>query len=112
MFRAAVDRLAEKAADLGRPVPAITGCVMVAMEGDPTLPDPDNLVRRLTDPDGMFGIPPEAVGDMVLRGDPAEVAGRIEELRAIGAERVVVSFAAGDWHRQTDLLAEAATLVA
>jgi alkanesulfonate monooxygenase SsuD/methylene tetrahydromethanopterin reductase-like flavin-dependent oxidoreductase (luciferase family) len=107
----AVDRLAELAAGLGRPAPPVTASVMPAIDGDPTVPDRDGLVRRLCDPDGIFGIPAEAVSEMIVTGGPAALAARMDALRAVGAERVVVSFAAGEFDRQADLLAEATALL-
>ena len=108
---AAVDRLAELAADLGRPAPPVTASVMPAIDGDPTVPDRDGLLRRLSDPNGMFGIPAEAASEMVVTGGPAALAARMDALRAVGAERIVVSFAAGEFDRQADLLAEATALL-
>jgi alkanesulfonate monooxygenase SsuD/methylene tetrahydromethanopterin reductase-like flavin-dependent oxidoreductase (luciferase family) len=108
---ASIARLAELAGEIGRPTPAITASVMVAIEGDSTLPDDDGLVRRLSDPNGLFGIPADAARDMVVTGGPPVVAERISALRAIGAERIVVSIAAGDWDRQSELIAEAVALV-
>jgi alkanesulfonate monooxygenase SsuD/methylene tetrahydromethanopterin reductase-like flavin-dependent oxidoreductase (luciferase family) len=107
----AAERLAEIAADLGRPVPAITGSVSVAIDGDPALPGPEALVRRLSDPDGIYGMPASAVPDILVTGGPAAVAERIDSLGALGAERVVVTLAAGSWFRQAELLAEAAALL-
>jgi alkanesulfonate monooxygenase SsuD/methylene tetrahydromethanopterin reductase-like flavin-dependent oxidoreductase (luciferase family) len=107
----AAERLAEIAADLGRRVPAITGSVSVAMDGDPALPGPEALVRRLSDPDGIYGMPASAVPDILVTGGPAAVAERIDSLGALGAERVVVTLAAGSWFRQAELLAEAAALL-
>jgi len=108
---ATAGRLAELAAAAGRPAPAVTGSVMVAIDGDPALPDHDGLVRRVSDPDGMYGMPAEAVPDVVLTGGPAAVAERVAALGAIGAERVVVSIAAGSWDRQAELVAEAVSLL-
>jgi alkanesulfonate monooxygenase SsuD/methylene tetrahydromethanopterin reductase-like flavin-dependent oxidoreductase (luciferase family) len=108
---ATAGRLAELAAAAGRPAPAVTGSVMVAIDGDPALPDRDGLVRRVSDPDGMYGMPAEAVPDVVLTGGPAAVAERVAALGAIGAERVVVSIAAGSWDRQAELVAEAVSLL-
>ena len=108
---ATVGRLAELAAAAGRPTPALTGSVMVAIDGDPALPDRDGLVRRVSDPDGMYGMPAEAVPDVVVTGGPAAVAERFAALGAIGAERVVVSIAAGSWDRQAELVAEAVSLL-
>jgi len=105
-----IDRLGELAAGLGRPAPELIGSIVVAIDGDATLPDHDGLVRRLTDPDGMYGMPAAAVPDILLSGGPAAVAERIAGLGAIGAGRVVVTVAAGDWFRQAELLAEAVAL--
>ncbi|MGZ4707117.1 MAG: LLM class flavin-dependent oxidoreductase [Acidimicrobiales bacterium] len=105
-----LDRLTELAAGVGRPRPTITGSLSVAMDGDPTRPDRAGLVRRLSDPDGMFGMPAESVADMLVTGPPAAVAERIDAWAELGAERVVVTLAAGDWFRQAELLAEAAAL--
>jgi alkanesulfonate monooxygenase SsuD/methylene tetrahydromethanopterin reductase-like flavin-dependent oxidoreductase (luciferase family) len=106
------ERLAALAAARGRPAPAVTGSTMVAIAGDRAVPAPDELVRRVSDPDGMFGMPAEAVPDVVLTGGPASVAEHLAAQFAAGAERVVVTVAAGDWFRQAELLAEAAALVA
>jgi alkanesulfonate monooxygenase SsuD/methylene tetrahydromethanopterin reductase-like flavin-dependent oxidoreductase (luciferase family) len=105
-----VDRLGDLAADLGRSRPAITASAMVALDGDPGLPDHDGLVRLLSDPDGVYGMPAEAVPDMIVTGGPAAVAERIDALGALGAERVVFTLAAGTWSRQAELLAEAVAL--
>lgn len=107
----AAERLAQLAADRGRPAPVITGSVTVAIDGDPTLPGRDDLVEKLSDPGGIYGMPREAVPDILVTGGPSAVAERIAALRDIGAERVVVTLAAGDWSRQAELLAEAAALV-
>jgi alkanesulfonate monooxygenase SsuD/methylene tetrahydromethanopterin reductase-like flavin-dependent oxidoreductase (luciferase family) len=106
----AAERLAELAADLGRRAPAITAGLSVAIDGDPMLPDPDGLIRKLTDPDGIYGMPADAVADVLVMGGPAAVAERISALRPIGADRVVVTLAAGSWPRQAELLAEAMAL--
>ncbi len=100
-------RLAALAAERGRPVPTITASTTVALAGDPSVPGADGLVRLLSDPDGVYGMPAAAVPDILVAGAPAIVAERLDGLAALGAERIVVTLAAGDWHRQTDLLAEA-----
>lgn len=107
----AVERLGQLAAERGRPVPRITGSVTTAIDGDPSLPDDAGLVRKLSDPDGVFGMPADAVPDILVTGGPSAVAERIDALATIGAERVVVTLAAGDWNRQAELLAEAADLL-
>ena len=95
----------------GRPVPAITGSVSTAIDGDPALPDYDGLVRELSDPDGVYGMPADAVPGILVTGGPAAVADRISALGAIGAERVVVTLAAGNWSRQLELLADATAML-
>ena len=107
----AVDRLAALAAERGRDVPAITGSVMASIDGDSARPDRAGLVRRLTDPDGVYGMPAEATDDMVVTGGPAAVAERIAAFGDLGAERVVLSLAGGDWKRQAELAAEAVALL-
>jgi hypothetical protein len=98
---------AERAAGYGRPAPAITTNAMVALDGDPHLPGRDALMRSVTDPDGMFGIPAEQAAGAVVTGGPAAVAGHLAEIAAHGARRTVVTLVAGDWFRQAELLAEA-----
>jgi len=100
-------RLAELAVARGRPTPSITAGLMVAITGDPALPDQESLIRTLTDIDGVFGIPEHVIPDMLVTGTPADVAARLSALADAGAERVVASVAGGDWNRQTELLAEA-----
>jgi alkanesulfonate monooxygenase SsuD/methylene tetrahydromethanopterin reductase-like flavin-dependent oxidoreductase (luciferase family) len=107
-----VDRLAELAAAARRPAPTITGSAAVAIDGDPALPDRDGLVRKLSDPDGMYGMPAEALPDMLVAGGPNAVAERLAGLGAVGAGEVVVTLAAGDWFRQAELLAEARSSLA
>jgi alkanesulfonate monooxygenase SsuD/methylene tetrahydromethanopterin reductase-like flavin-dependent oxidoreductase (luciferase family) len=104
-------RLLELADARGRPTPSITASMVVASTGDPALPDRDGLVRVLTDPDGVFAMPADAVARTLTLGGPAEVAERIAEYSEVGAERVVVTVAAGDWMRQAELLAEASALL-
>jgi alkanesulfonate monooxygenase SsuD/methylene tetrahydromethanopterin reductase-like flavin-dependent oxidoreductase (luciferase family) len=106
----AAERLAAAATQIGRAVPTITASTTVAIHGDPDLPGPDALVRKLSDPDGVYGMPAEAVPDILVSGPPAAVAERVAGLGAIGATRVVVTLAAGNWFRQADLLAEAIRL--
>jgi alkanesulfonate monooxygenase SsuD/methylene tetrahydromethanopterin reductase-like flavin-dependent oxidoreductase (luciferase family) len=100
-------KAAEQAARFGRPVPAITTSVMVALDGDPSVPDRDTLISLLVDPDGMFGIPAAAAPDAFLTGGPAVLAGHLGRLAAAGVHRTIVQFVGGDWSRQTALAAEA-----
>jgi alkanesulfonate monooxygenase SsuD/methylene tetrahydromethanopterin reductase-like flavin-dependent oxidoreductase (luciferase family) len=104
-------RLAGLAAARGRPAPSVTATMLTAMTSDPALPGHDSLIRLLTDADGPYAIPAEQVSDILVSGSPAAVAARLASYAEIGAGRVVVSFAAGDWQRQTELLAEARALL-
>ena len=106
----AKQRLAEVAAQRRRPTPAVNASIMIALEGDPSLPDEYELRHRLSDPDGMFGIPSDLIPTMVLRGGPVQVAQQLAGYAEAGAMRVVTSVAAGDWFRQTELLAEAVSI--
>jgi alkanesulfonate monooxygenase SsuD/methylene tetrahydromethanopterin reductase-like flavin-dependent oxidoreductase (luciferase family) len=98
---------AEEAGRFGRPVPAITTSVMVALDGDPSVPDRDTIIGLLADPDGMFGIPAEAAPDAFLTGGPGVLADLLGRLEDAGVHRTIVQFAGGDWTRQTELVAEA-----
>ncbi|QUQ64828.1 LLM class flavin-dependent oxidoreductase [Kutzneria sp. CA-103260] len=104
---ALVDRVRTLAAEHGRPQPAITTNVMVAIDGDPSLPDRATMLRTLTDPDGLFGMPAEFAEDAVVTGAPAVIAEHLSRLADSGVERVVVTFVGGDWNRQAELLAHA-----
>jgi alkanesulfonate monooxygenase SsuD/methylene tetrahydromethanopterin reductase-like flavin-dependent oxidoreductase (luciferase family) len=106
-----IGRLRDLAQEHGRPMPAVTGSVAAALDGDPDLPDGDRLVLKMTDPDGMFDMPAEAVPEILVTGSPAAIAERLDAWTAVGAERVVVTLVAGSWHRQADLLAEAVALL-
>jgi alkanesulfonate monooxygenase SsuD/methylene tetrahydromethanopterin reductase-like flavin-dependent oxidoreductase (luciferase family) len=110
-LREARERLAALATDRGRTPPQVTTGLMTAISGDPDLPDRDALVRMLTDPDGVFGMPEDQAPALVATGGPAEIADRLAAYAGAGAARVVVTVAAGDWRRQTDLLAEAHALL-
>ena len=107
-----IARLRELADERGRPMPTITGNLAVALDGDPELPDRAGLMRRMTDPDGMFGMPAAAVTDALVTGSPSVVAEHLDAWQALGAERVVVTLAAGDWHRQAELLADGVAMLA
>jgi alkanesulfonate monooxygenase SsuD/methylene tetrahydromethanopterin reductase-like flavin-dependent oxidoreductase (luciferase family) len=108
---AAKAQVAELAAAQGRPAPSTTGSLLTVLDGDPAVPGDDELTRVLTDPDGVYGMPAEAVDEVVVRGGPATVAAELAALGEAGADRVVVSLAAGDWYRQVELLGEAQRLL-
>ncbi len=110
LVAAARRRLAELAADAGRPAPSVTTSLLAAIDGDPDLPDRAGIVARLTDVDGMFGMPEAAVDDLLVAGSVDAVAERLGALAEAGADRVVLSVAAGNWARQAELFAAAAAL--
>jgi alkanesulfonate monooxygenase SsuD/methylene tetrahydromethanopterin reductase-like flavin-dependent oxidoreductase (luciferase family) len=111
VLTAARARLAELAAQHRRPAPPVTTGLMTAIAGDPDLPSPEVLTRRLTDPDGMFGIPGDQVAAVLHSGPPGQIAEILAEHFSHGADRVVISVAAGDWFRQAELAAEARNLL-
>lgn len=100
-------RVARRADEFGRPTPAITTNLITAIHGDPALPDHATIVASLSDPDGMFGFPADPADAALASGGPAVIAEHLAALAAGGAQRVVVTLAAGDWFRQAELLAEA-----
>jgi alkanesulfonate monooxygenase SsuD/methylene tetrahydromethanopterin reductase-like flavin-dependent oxidoreductase (luciferase family) len=101
------DAVAEAAHRVSR----ITASTQLAIEGDPSLPAHDDVVRAMVDPDGIYGMPADAVPELLVRGGPDVVARRLAAYRDAGAERVVATLVAGDWYRQAELLAEAASSV-
>jgi alkanesulfonate monooxygenase SsuD/methylene tetrahydromethanopterin reductase-like flavin-dependent oxidoreductase (luciferase family) len=105
-LRPTVDRLEALAGAASRRRPAIIGSVTVALPGDPRRPPPGELVRLLADPDGRYGMPADLVPELLVT-DGAAAADRVAGLAALGAERVVLTLAAGDWFRQADLAAAA-----
>ena len=98
---------AEQAGRFGRPAPPITTSVMVALDGDPSVPDRETLISLLADPDGMFGVPSAQAPDSFLTGGPEVLADHLNRLAAAGTHRTIIQFVAGDWSRQTELAAEA-----
>jgi alkanesulfonate monooxygenase SsuD/methylene tetrahydromethanopterin reductase-like flavin-dependent oxidoreductase (luciferase family) len=88
----------------------VTANQTVAIVGDPALPSRAELIQLMIDPDGLYGIPAEVVDQFLLYGEPDEIAERLQAYGEAGAARVVVTFAAGVWQRQAELLANAADL--
>jgi len=101
------DRLRQLAAEAGRSAPTITGSIAVAFDDDPELPVQDEIVRRLADPDGVYGMPVDAIPSILVSGGLDVVRERVAGWAAIGAERIVFTLVAGDWYRQAELLADA-----
>jgi len=103
----AIDRLRQLATEAGREAPAITGSVVAALDGDPSLPSADEIVAGLTDRDGVFGMPAEAVASILVAGGADSLVDRVDGWAAVGAERVVLTLPAGDWFCQAELAATA-----
>jgi alkanesulfonate monooxygenase SsuD/methylene tetrahydromethanopterin reductase-like flavin-dependent oxidoreductase (luciferase family) len=104
-------RLAAAVTATGRPMPSLTTNAVVAMPDDPDhVPDRATIVTSLSDPDGMFGFPADHAEQALVYGDPRFVAGHLADYAEAGVERVVVTLPAGDWFRQTELLAQAANM--
>ncbi|HEY8453154.1 MAG: LLM class flavin-dependent oxidoreductase [Micromonosporaceae bacterium] len=99
-------RLADLAAEAGRPVPTIAvGAAGALGYGSEAR---DRIAAELTD---AYGMPPERAAGIPLVGGPEEVAERLQAYREAGAAHVVVGFSAAGWRRQCDLLAEARSLL-
>jgi alkanesulfonate monooxygenase SsuD/methylene tetrahydromethanopterin reductase-like flavin-dependent oxidoreductase (luciferase family) len=111
VFTSAQARLAELAAQYGRPAPPVTTSLMTAIAGDPDLPGEGELTRRLSDPDGAVGIPADQVPAVLHAGPPGEIAALLAAHFSGGAGRVVINVAAGNWFRQAELAAEARDLL-
>ncbi|RJO70774.1 LLM class flavin-dependent oxidoreductase [Nocardia panacis] len=104
-------RVRLEAAANGRATPPLTANAMVAIQGDPALPDHPAILNSLSDPDGMFGIPVEHVESSLAHGDTGVIAEHLNAFAVQGAGRVVVTLVAGDWFRQAELLAQACGLL-
>jgi alkanesulfonate monooxygenase SsuD/methylene tetrahydromethanopterin reductase-like flavin-dependent oxidoreductase (luciferase family) len=88
------------------PVP-VTANLTVALRGDASLPSRDDVLRRMVDPDGLYGMPREVAEEFLVYGDVDEIAARLHAYGDAGAARIVVTFTARDWRHQAELLARA-----
>jgi alkanesulfonate monooxygenase SsuD/methylene tetrahydromethanopterin reductase-like flavin-dependent oxidoreductase (luciferase family) len=88
----------------------VTANLTVALRGDPSLPARDDVLRRMADPEGLYGMPRAVADEFLVYGDVDEIATRLHAYGDAGAARIVVTFAAGDWRRQAELLARAGGL--
>lgn len=86
----------------------VTANLTVALTGDPTLPAREVVLDAMTDPAGLYGMPRPVAEGVLVHGSAAEVGERLLALAEAGAARTVVTFVAGTWRRQADLLAAAA----
>jgi alkanesulfonate monooxygenase SsuD/methylene tetrahydromethanopterin reductase-like flavin-dependent oxidoreductase (luciferase family) len=91
--------LRERAAEQGRPAPQIT--VGVHYVGDA---GHGAFVRNLVK---VHGRDPEEAVSITVSGGPRDVADRIAEYAAAGADRVVVALDRESWPAQCDLVADA-----
>ncbi|TDC78218.1 LLM class flavin-dependent oxidoreductase [Actinomadura sp. 7K507] len=103
---AGVERLAELAAEYGRPAPRVTVGLSFGL-GDVPAAEIHAQVRSLTG----YGMSEEAARASLLTGGPAQAAERLAELAAAGAHRVIgMPFPSGR-RGQAELLAEAGRMV-
>ncbi len=96
-------RLRELAAAAGRPMPRL-GLVTHATIGrvdDRSLQESGVTLLR-----SAYGLPTERAEQLVLAGSPTQVADRLAEYVAIGAEQLVVINDQGPWQQACDLLAD------
>ncbi|MCP2260267.1 Flavin-dependent oxidoreductase, luciferase family (includes alkanesulfonate monooxygenase SsuD and methylene tetrahydromethanopterin reductase) [Streptoalloteichus tenebrarius] len=101
---AEVARLRERAAERGRPAPRVVLGVMAAL-GEA---DADRAVASLAN---VYRISHEQAASILLTGDARAVADRFAAYAEAGADEIVVSFHAGAWHPQYDVLGEARSLL-
>jgi alkanesulfonate monooxygenase SsuD/methylene tetrahydromethanopterin reductase-like flavin-dependent oxidoreductase (luciferase family) len=84
----AVERLAKEADAFGRPAGAVTPAMVLFVSTDE---DRRRGVAKGTAWMGsLYGLPPKAFERHLVAGTPNEVAGRVAEYRAVGAEHVAV----------------------
>ena len=87
-YAEAVERLGKEADAVGRPAGAVTPAMVVFVSLDE---DRDRGAAKGTAWMGsLYGLPPKAFDRHLVTGSPAEVATRIAEYRAAGAEHVAV----------------------
>ncbi len=88
----------------------VTANLTVALARDPSVPSREEVLDLMADPDGLYGMPREVAEEYLVYGEGDDVASHLHRYGDAGAARIVVTFAAGDWHRQAELLAHAAGL--
>jgi alkanesulfonate monooxygenase SsuD/methylene tetrahydromethanopterin reductase-like flavin-dependent oxidoreductase (luciferase family) len=101
-------RLAELAAERGRPTPgiAVGGAVLLGRQAPASVLDDFASALR----DG-YGVPAEHAAKVPITGTPAQAAERFAEYAVAGATHLVLGAIAGDWARQCELIAEARALL-
>ncbi|MFC7591703.1 LLM class flavin-dependent oxidoreductase [Nonomuraea antimicrobica] len=102
-------RLAELAAEHGRPTPLIAIGGTSALGDGPGLPSREALASGIG---SAYGRPLQDVIDIPLTGRPEAAAERLAEYREAGATHAIIGISGGDdWRAQVDLLAETRTLL-
>src|SRR5205807_5373721 len=74
----------------------VTANLSVAITGEPSLPSRDDVVRRMVDPDGPYGMPRDVAERILFHGDVDDIAARLHAYGDAGADRIVVTLVAGD----------------
>jgi alkanesulfonate monooxygenase SsuD/methylene tetrahydromethanopterin reductase-like flavin-dependent oxidoreductase (luciferase family) len=99
-------RLAELAAEHGRPTPVITvgGAGSLGSGG----PSHDEIATSLSQ---SYGIPADKAASIPITGGPKQVAEKLAEYHAVGAQHLVLGFSGANWRGQCEVLAEARSLL-
>jgi len=101
--RAGAGRLADLAAEHGRPTPVIVVGAAGALRSGPGVPAREQIASSIA---RAYGKPLEEVMSIPITGDPREAAAHLAAYRDAGARHIVVGISGGDWRAQCDLLAE------
>ncbi|GGO62473.1 hypothetical protein GCM10012289_07220 [Nonomuraea cavernae] len=101
-------RLAELAAEHGRPAPVIAIGGAGALGSGPGLPSREEIASGIA---SAYGRPLEEVTEIPLTGHPEKAAERLAAYRDAGARHAVIGISGGDWRAQVDLLAEVRSLL-
>ena len=101
-------RMAELAAERGRPRPGVAVGGSVLLGGSRTSRALDEHVAALT---GMYGLPAEVAASVPITGSPRRAAERFAEYGSAGAQHLVLGIIGEDWLRQCELIAEARALL-
>ncbi|WP_050502515.1 LLM class flavin-dependent oxidoreductase [Streptomyces monomycini] len=101
-------QLAELAAALGRPAPAVTVGTTGVLGAEPGLPTAADLAADLA---SAHGSPPGRFADVPVTGGPREAAERLHRYCGAGVTRVLMDIAGGDWRHQVELLADVRALL-
>jgi hypothetical protein len=101
-------RMAELAAQRGRPSPGIAVGGSVLLGSPAASPVLDAHVAALT---GSYGLPREVAASVPIIGGPVRAAERFAEYARAGADHLVLGIIGDDWRRQCELIAEARALL-